>query len=101
MTGSRLHKDAIQRRTQGDWGNREYIELMTGSIKRISDFLNSFDTSCRSRLSSLDQRLSHLERRIDYLEASVSYSPSPNLSKRPSEEEQHEQECEEDECIRL
>ncbi|CAB4066758.1 C3ORF10 [Lepeophtheirus salmonis] len=100
MTGSRLHKDAIQRRTQGDWSNREYIELMTGSIKRISDFLNSFDTSCRSRLSSLDQKLSCLERRIDYLEASVvsSSSPHPTLIQRNDSEVVEE---EEDESIRL
>ncbi len=32
---------------QADWVNREYIELITGSIKRIADFLNSFDMSCR------------------------------------------------------
>nr|ACO15218.1 Probable protein BRICK1 [Caligus clemensi] len=97
MKGSRLHKDAIQRRTQGDWSNREYIELMTGSIKRISDFLNSFDTSCRSRLSSLDQKLSCLERRVDYLEASVtSTASSPQTSMEPTQIAN-----EEDESIRL
>lgn len=25
-----------------DWKNREYIEIITGSIKKIADFLNSF-----------------------------------------------------------
>ena len=34
---------------KADWVNREYIELITGSIKRIADFLNSFDMSCRSK----------------------------------------------------
>lgn len=27
---------------QQDWGNREYVEVITTSIKRITDFLNSF-----------------------------------------------------------
>ena len=40
--------------------NREYIELITGSIKRIADFLNSFDMSCRSRLSVLNEKLTYL-----------------------------------------
>ena len=49
--------------------NREYIELVSGSIKRMADFLNSFDTSCRSRLSDLDEKLTRLERKVSYLEA--------------------------------
>uniref|UniRef100_A0A336MUV4 CSON006545 protein n=1 Tax=Culicoides sonorensis TaxID=179676 RepID=A0A336MUV4_CULSO len=55
-----------------DWANREYIEVITASIKRITDFLNSFDMSCRSRLAVLNEKLTTLERRIDYLEACVS-----------------------------
>ena len=49
--------------------NREYIELVSGSIKRMADFLNSFDTSCRSRLSDLDEKLTRLERKVTFLEA--------------------------------
>lgn len=37
-----LHREAIQKQIEQDWANREYIELITGSIKRITDFLNSF-----------------------------------------------------------
>jgi len=33
---------SIQRQIQQDWANREYIELMTCSIKKITDFLNAF-----------------------------------------------------------
>ena len=62
----------FQRQTQQDWANREYIELIAGSIKRIADFLNSFDMSCRSRLSSLNEKLTTLERKVDFLEAKVS-----------------------------
>ena len=29
---------------QYDWANREYVELITTQIKKISDFLNSFDS---------------------------------------------------------
>lgn len=39
---STFEKEAIQRQIQQDWANREYIEIITGSIKKIADFLNSF-----------------------------------------------------------
>ena len=32
----------IQRQIQQDWGNREYIEVITCGIKKIADFLNTF-----------------------------------------------------------
>jgi hypothetical protein len=47
QSSTQVHREALQRQTQQDWANREYIELISGSIKRISDFLNSFDMSCR------------------------------------------------------
>lgn len=37
-----VHRDAIQKQIHQDWANREYIEVITASIKRITDFLNSF-----------------------------------------------------------
>jgi len=72
LSNTQAHRESLQRQTQADWVNREYIELVSGSIKRIADFLNSFDTSCRSRLSSLNEKLTSLERKVDYLEARVS-----------------------------
>jgi uncharacterized protein len=35
-------KQTLQKQTQQDWANREYIEVITSSIKKITDFLNSF-----------------------------------------------------------
>lgn len=35
-------KEGVQKQIQQDWANREYIEVITGSIKKITDFLNSF-----------------------------------------------------------
>ena len=35
-------KEPINKTIQQDWANREYIEIITGSIKKIADFLNSF-----------------------------------------------------------
>ncbi|XP_012169479.1 probable protein BRICK1-B isoform X1 [Bombus vosnesenskii] len=71
-----VHREAIQKQIQQDWANREYIEVITGSIKKITDFLNSFgnylkDMSCRSRIAVLNEKLTTLERRIEYLEACV------------------------------
>lgn len=71
---TRVLRETLQRQTQADWANREYIELISGSIKRISDFLNAFDMSCRSRLSTLNERLTGLERKVDFLEAKVTKS---------------------------
>lgn len=39
---SGVHREAIQKQIHQDWANREYIEVITASIKRITDFLNSF-----------------------------------------------------------
>jgi hypothetical protein len=39
---STTHREAIQKQIQQDWANREYIEVITGSIKKITDFLNNF-----------------------------------------------------------
>ena len=50
------HREALQLRTQADWAGREYIDLMSGSIKRIADFLNAFHLSCSSRLADLNSR---------------------------------------------
>ncbi|KAF3813392.1 hypothetical protein GH733_018543 [Mirounga leonina] len=64
----------LQPRASGmssDWANWEYIEVITSSIKKNTDFLNSFDMSCRSRLATLNEKLTALERRIEYIEALV------------------------------
>ncbi|TKC45218.1 hypothetical protein EI555_017530 [Monodon monoceros] len=77
-------EDPVQREIHQDWANREYIEVITSSIKKIADFLNSFGQrasrgrlgggrhmSCRSRLATLNEKLTALERRIEYIEARV------------------------------
>lgn len=74
-----MHREALQRRTQGDWVNREYAELMTGSIKRIADFLTAFHLSCSSRLSDLNARLTRMERKMEYLEAKVEMRASEDV----------------------
>lgn len=88
---SERHREVIQRQIHQDWANREYIEVIANSIKKITAFLNSFgkftfrkifsnahgccfmasDMSCRSRLAVLNEKLTTLERRIDYLEACI------------------------------
>lgn len=47
-----IHREAIQKQIQQDWANREYIEVITGNIKKITDFLNSF-----GRLNNLIKRV--------------------------------------------
>lgn len=40
-------EDPVQREIHQDWANREYIEVITSSIKKIADFLNSFGQRAR------------------------------------------------------
>nr|XP_027216325.1 probable protein BRICK1-B isoform X2 [Penaeus vannamei] len=68
----------ITQQIRQDWINREYIEVITSNIKRIAEFLNSFDMSCRSKLSQLNEKLTTLERRIEYLEARVTKGETLN-----------------------
>lgn len=65
------HREVLQLRTQADWANREYAELMSGSIKRMADFLNAFHLSCSSRLADLNSRLALMERQLRLLESKV------------------------------
>lgn len=39
---SERHREVIQRQIHQDWANREYIEVISNSIKKITAFLNSF-----------------------------------------------------------
>ncbi|RDD47136.1 putative protein BRICK1-A [Trichoplax sp. H2] len=56
---------------QLDWDNREYISAITNNIKKVTNILNAFDITCRSRLANLNEKLTMLEKRIEYLEAQV------------------------------
>jgi len=90
-----LHREALQRRSQQDWANREYVQLMAGSITRISDFLNTFSQSCSGRLANLDSRLTGLERKVTFLENKIGYTDVTNPSTIPeSDEEEDDQDGE-------
>lgn len=65
------HYSSVQRQIQQDWTNREYIEVIISNIKKLTDFLNSFELSCRSKMAMLDEKLTKLERQIDFVEAKV------------------------------
>ena len=61
----------------------QYYVIFCFLDQRISDFLNSFDMSCRSRLSNLNEKLTEIERKVDYLEAKVARSgETPAQSKK-------------------
>ena len=63
---------SVQSQIQHDWTNREFVEVITSSITKISEFLNAFDLSARSRLAVLNQKLTAMERQVEYIEAQVS-----------------------------
>lgn len=62
---------SVQSQIQQDWNNREFVETIASSIKKIAEFLNAFDLSARSRLAVLNQKLTYLERQVEYIEARV------------------------------
>ena len=69
---------SVQRQIQQDWSNREYIEVITSNIKKLTDFLNTFELSCRSKMAMLDEKLTKLERQIDFVEAKVTKGETLN-----------------------
>lgn len=44
-------EDPVQREIHQDWANREYIEVITSSIKKIADFLNSFGKHLKQNIT--------------------------------------------------
>ena len=57
---------SVQSQVQQDVNNREFIDVITSSIKQITKFLNAFDMSARTRLAMLNERLTTLKRQVDY-----------------------------------
>lgn len=51
-----VHREAVQKQIHQDWANREYIEVITASIKRITDFLNSFGMIIMKQCSHCPRR---------------------------------------------
>ncbi|CAF1099711.1 unnamed protein product [Didymodactylos carnosus] len=77
-TSTNNSDNQIRRDIQDDWQRREGIQILTTSIKRLTDFLNQFESSCRYRLSTLNEKLTSLERQVNYLEARVSKGETLN-----------------------
>lgn len=69
---------SVQRQIQQDWSNREYIQVILSNIKKLTDFLNSFELSCRSKMAVLDEKLTKLEKQIDFVEARVTKGDTLN-----------------------
>uniref|UniRef100_A0A146MHZ9 Protein BRICK1 n=1 Tax=Schistosoma mansoni TaxID=6183 RepID=A0A146MHZ9_SCHMA len=67
-----------------DWGNRERIDVITTNIKSLVNFLNRFDSSCRTKLSQLDSKLTNAEKHVDLLEAHVHRILSQQNHQRPT-----------------
>ncbi|KAJ6678918.1 PROTEIN BRICK1 [Salix purpurea] len=57
---------------QADWENREFISHISLNIRRLFDFLIQFESTTKSKLSSLNLKLDTLERRLQLLELQVS-----------------------------
>jgi len=77
-SSSTNHYSSVQRQIQQDWSNREYIEIIVSNIKKLTDFLNSFELSCRSKMAILDEKLTKIERSIEFVEARVTKGETLN-----------------------
>ena len=75
---SQTSYSSIQHQIQQDWTNREYIGVILSNIKKLTDFLNSFELSCKSKLALLDEKLTKLEKQIDFIEAKVTKGDTLN-----------------------
>ena len=71
-----LHKESDHDRIQNDWDNREFIEVVTTAIGKMSSFINEFDASCRYKLAKLNEKLEILHRRMDYIEGRIGQQTS-------------------------
>ena len=54
---------------QEDWTNREFLDVLTNAISKMTSFLTEFEASFRYRVTTLNEKLTHLQRRLDYVEA--------------------------------
>ena len=61
-------------RIQLDWNDREFIQLVTLSIRKMTSFLNDFDISFRHRMAVLSSKMSELEKKLDYVESRIESS---------------------------
>jgi len=57
-----------------DFEDREFAEVVQLNVLKISSFLNTFDSTVRSKLSSLNEKLNKLERSLAYCEAACKTS---------------------------
>jgi uncharacterized protein len=56
---------------QGDWKNRESIEKVSLYILRITEFLNKFEQTTRTKLNVMNDKLARLERAMEHIEVQV------------------------------
>jgi len=67
-----------QQQLREDWDNRETIQIISHHIQKITDFLNQFDLTCRTKLAKLNEQVNTLERRVEFLEARVTKGETLN-----------------------
>ncbi|KFD49406.1 hypothetical protein M513_09673 [Trichuris suis] len=65
-------RNDVETQLQEDWNNREFINVFSLNVKKIADFLTSFELSCRYKFALMNEQLNALEKKIDFLEACVS-----------------------------
>lgn len=67
-------EDSIQTEIHQHWTSRDNIEVISTSIQKISDYLKSFDKSCRTRLETLHEKLTALEQKMENIEEQMARS---------------------------
>jgi len=72
MSITRKVRDGINpENIQQNWNDREFIELVTLSIGKMTSFLNDFDASFKYRMAILNSKMAELEKKMDYIETRI------------------------------
>ena len=82
---------------QKDWEVREIVEVVQLNVMQIASFLNRFDNSVRSKLSTLNEKLTRLERALELCEAAVKVAKADPAVTKDYDGEEEEEEVEEEE----
>ena len=61
-------------KVQGDWENREFVEVAQLNVLKIVEFLRNFDQNVQYKLANLNSKLNKLERSVDYCDACLNTS---------------------------
>lgn len=71
MTDSGIAK--LREASERDFASRERANRITEKLQRLVSFSNTFYSTIKSRIASLNQRLEQIDKRVSYLSQQIRY----------------------------